>query len=128
MRRFLPIALLLTLAACGSSSSTNTTGADPSLTRRVITTAADEEPQQLYALGMQNLRARSYARAVEYFDSIEREHPYSTWSTSAKLMAAYTEYLRNRYTEAIGALDRFIQLHPSHRDIAYAYYLRALCQ
>ncbi|MFN7332760.1 MAG: outer membrane protein assembly factor BamD, partial [bacterium] len=54
--------------------------------------------------------------------------PYSAWSTSAKLMAAYTEYLRNRYTEAIGALDRFIQLHPSHRDIAYAYYLRALSQ
>ncbi|MFC7544103.1 outer membrane protein assembly factor BamD [Siccirubricoccus deserti] len=42
-------------------------------------------------------------------------------------MAAYGEYQRNRYTEAIGALDRFIQLHPAHRDIAYAYYLRALC-
>jgi len=42
-------------------------------------------------------------------------------------MAAYTDYSRNRYTEAIGALDRFIQLHPAHRDIAYAYYLRALC-
>jgi outer membrane protein assembly factor BamD len=36
--------------------------------------------------------------------------------------------MRNRYTEAIGQLDRFIQLHPSHRDIAYAYYLRALSQ
>jgi outer membrane protein assembly factor BamD len=128
MRRFLPIALLLALAACGSSAPTPSTGADPSLTRRVITTASEEEPQALYALGMQNLRARNYARAVEYFDSIEREHPYSTWSTSAKLMAAYTEYLRNRYTEAIGALDRFIQLHPAHRDIAYAYYLRALSQ
>ncbi|MFM7778053.1 MAG: outer membrane protein assembly factor BamD, partial [Alphaproteobacteria bacterium] len=93
MRRFLPIALLLILAACGGSGPTNTTGADPSLTRRVTANAADEEPQQLYVLGMQNLRARNYARAVEYFDSIEREHPYSTWSTSAKLMAAYTEYL-----------------------------------
>ncbi len=43
-------------------------------------------------------------------------------------MAAYTDYQRNRYTEAIGALDRFIQLHPAHRDVAYAYYLRALAQ
>ena len=41
-------------------------------------------------------------------------------------MGAYGEYMRNRYTEAIGALDRFIQLHPAHRDIAYAHYLRAL--
>ncbi|MFN7634942.1 MAG: outer membrane protein assembly factor BamD, partial [Acetobacteraceae bacterium] len=37
-----------------------------------------------------------------------------------------SQYMRNRYPEAIGALDRFIQLHPAHRDIAYAYYLRSL--
>ena len=91
MRRFLPIALLLALAACGSSTPQQSVGADPSLTRRVTANAADDEPQALYALGMQNLRARNYARAVEYFDAIEREHPYSAWSTSAKLMAAYTE-------------------------------------
>jgi outer membrane protein assembly factor BamD len=74
------------------------------------------------------LRANRYQRAVDLYDAVEREHPYSTWATNAKLMAAYTEYHRNRYTEAIGALDRFIQLHPAHRDVAYAYYLRALSQ
>jgi outer membrane protein assembly factor BamD len=42
-------------------------------------------------------------------------------------MQGYTSYLQNNYTDAIGTLDRFIQLHPAHRDIAYAYYLRALC-
>ena len=42
-------------------------------------------------------------------------------------MQGYTQYLRNHYTEAIAQLDRFIQLHPAHRDIGYAYYLRALC-
>ena len=64
---------------------------------------------------------------MELFDAVEREHPYSTWATYARLMSAYAEYSRNRYTEALGQLDRFIQLHPAHRDIAYAYYLRALC-
>ena len=76
---------------------------------------------------MENLQARRFQQAVDYFDQVERDHPYSTWATNAKLMAAYGDYMRNRYTEAIGALDRFIQLHPAHRDIAYAYYLRALC-
>ena len=42
-------------------------------------------------------------------------------------MQGYTQYLQNHYTDAIGTLDRFIQLHPAHRDVAYAYYLRALC-
>jgi outer membrane protein assembly factor BamD len=45
---------------------------------------------------------------------------------NAKLMAAYAEYMRNNYTEAIAALDRFIRLHPANPNIAYAYYLRAL--
>ena len=42
-------------------------------------------------------------------------------------MQGYAEYLQQNYTDAIGTLDRFIQLHPANRDIAYAYYLRALC-
>lgn len=130
IRPFLPALLLALLAACGSSSRFQQgTGADPSLTRSAAPAdAADQSPEALYAAGMQELRQNRFQRAVDLFDSVEREHPYSTWATSAKLMAAYADYQRNRYTEAIGALDRFIQLHPAHRDIAYAYYLRALAQ
>ena len=42
-------------------------------------------------------------------------------------MAAFAYYQSNKYDDAIIALDRFIQLHPGHRDIPYAYYLKALC-
>src|SRR3546814_8763483 len=42
-------------------------------------------------------------------------------------MAAYANYLRDAYDEAVIGLDRFIELHPGHSDIAYAYYLKALC-
>lgn len=130
LRRFLPVLLVVSLAACGESTRFRQgTGADPSLAPNTAPAdAADQSPEALYAAGMQELRANRYQRAVDLFDAVEREHPYSTWATNAKLMAAYTEYHRNRYTEAIGALDRFIQLHPAHRDIAYAYYLRALSQ
>ena len=83
-------------------------------------------PEELYAAGMDALKQEKPAQAVELFETVEREHPYSTWATNARLMTGYAEYSRNRYTEALTALDRFIQLHPSHRDIAYAYYLRAL--
>ncbi len=86
----------------------------------------DRSPEALYAAGIEALQGRRFPQAVELFETLEREHPYSTWATNAKIMAAYGEYMRNRYTEAIGTLDRFIQLHPAHRDIAYAYYLRSL--
>jgi outer membrane protein assembly factor BamD len=122
-----PLFLLVMLAACGSFQQG--TGADPSqVPGASVANAADQSPEALYAAGMQELRANRFQRAVDLFDAVEREHPYSTWATNAKLMAAYADYTRNRYTEAIGALDRFIQLHPAHRDIAYAYYLRALSQ
>jgi outer membrane protein assembly factor BamD len=118
--------LALALAACsGSEGPRPWDGRLSSLTPR--TNLADQSPDTLYAAGIEAIRAEQYERAVQLFEAIEREHPYSPWATNAKLLAAYGEYMRNRYTEAIGALDRFIQLHPTHRDIAYAYYLRALC-
>ncbi|HEV7265378.1 MAG TPA: outer membrane protein assembly factor BamD [Falsiroseomonas sp.] len=121
MLRRLPLALLLLLPLAGCS---NWDGSQQSLNARPV--AADTSADGLYAAGLEALSAQQYQRAVELFDTVEREHPYSAFATNAKLMAAYGEYMRNRYTEALGALDRFIQLHPAHRDIAYAYYLRAL--
>lgn len=114
--------LILPIAGCGSAWDGRTT----SLGARGNATGQDTSAEGLYASGMEALDRQQYARAGELFDTVEREHPYSTFATNAKLMSAYSEYMRNRYTEALGALDRFIQLHPAHRDIAYAYYLRAL--
>ena len=118
------LSLLALLPSCGLMRQWD--GTNAALQREQA--IRDSTPEELYASGMEQLRARRYQQALDLFDAIEREHPYSTWATNARLMAAYTDYSRNRYTEAIGALDRFIQLHPAHRDIAYAYYLRALSQ
>lgn len=130
-RRVLPLlALCLSLGTLPGCSSwfSQWDGSDSSLAAtRNANPTLDQSPEGLYAAGVEALQGRRYAQAVTLFDRVERDHPFSTWATNAKLMAAYGEYQRNRYTEAIGALDRFIQLHPAHRDIAYAYYLRALC-
>ena len=82
--------------------------------------------EELYNRGVDALNAEKYETAVTQFDNVEQYYPYSSWAVNAQLMQGYSQYLQNQYTDAIGTLDRFIQLHPSHRDIAYAYYLRAL--
>ncbi len=84
-------------------------------------------PEQLYNNGIDALNAKRYNAAVAQFDAIEQYYPYSSWATNAQLMHGYAEYLQNHYTEAVGALDRFIALHPGSSNVAYAYYLRALC-
>lgn len=87
-----------------------------------------EEPvEKLYNHAVDALQLEQYDDAVTRFDEVERQHPYSNWATKAQVMSAYSHYMANNYDEAVVALDRFIQLHPSNKDTPYAYYLKALC-
>jgi outer membrane protein assembly factor BamD len=91
---------------------------------------ADFEPDKpvelLYNEAAAELDQKNYQRAFTLFNEVERQHPYSQWATRAQLMAAFAAYEGEDYQESILALDRFIRLHPGHKDIDYAYYLRAL--
>ena len=115
IRLFLPLAFsgLLALAACADS--------DTSLKQ------VDQPVGNLYNDAFDQLHGENYKKAADLFDEVERQHPYSQWATQAELMAAYSQYSGLHYDDAIGDLDRFIQLHPGNKDIAYAYYLKALC-
>ena len=87
----------------------------------------EESVYDIYSKAMLKVEQEQYKEAALYFDEVERQHPYSIWATKAKLMSAYSYYHSNEYDEAITRLDRFISVHPGNRDIAYAYYLKALC-
>ncbi len=82
--------------------------------------------EQLYSSAKNVLEDDQFKTAATMFEEVERQHPYSVWATRAQLMAAYAYYLNNDYDDAIIALDRFIQLHPSNVGIPYAHYLKGL--
>jgi len=106
----------LLLGGCSWFSGDSQTAPDPS----------SVPVEELYNRGVDALTSKRYALAATEFDDVEQYYPYSTWALNAQLMHGYAEYLDQKYLDAISALDRFIQLHPTHRDIGYAYYLRAL--
>ena len=113
------ISLLLCLAApllggCGSSDKDKAKGPTPPV-------------EVLYNNGLDAVNDKRYTTANDQFNALEQNYPFSTWAVNAQIMQGYSQYLENKYTDAIATLDRFIQLHPVHRDIAYVYYLRALC-
>lgn len=83
--------------------------------------------EELYTKARKYLDNYEYQKAAENFEKVELEHPYSRWATKAKLMVAYAYYKDEKYDDAIISLDRFIKFHPGNKDIAYAYYLKALC-
>jgi outer membrane protein assembly factor BamD len=114
--RFALALILPLLASCGGSKE------DQAASNQPVAPVED-----LYNNGIDALNAQRYETATDQFNLVEQNYPYSSWAVNAQLMQGYTQYLRNHYTDAIATLDRFIQLHPAHRDVAYAYYLRALC-
>ncbi|NCT40904.1 MAG: outer membrane protein assembly factor BamD [Alphaproteobacteria bacterium] len=87
----------------------------------------EDDVDVLYNRAAAALDAEDYAAATQYFEEVERQHPYSKWATQAQLMAAYAYYEGQRYDDALIALERFIELHPGNKDIDYAHYLKALC-
>lgn len=108
---FLAIFSMLALAACSSAKKD---------------TYVDRPVEELYNKAMDEMYDGDYATAAKSFDEVERQHPYSVWATKGQLMSAYALYQAGKYDDSVVAADRFIQLHPGHRDVAYAYYLKAL--
>ena len=102
------------LSGCGGSSDSDKLAGPP------------PPVEQLYNNALDALNARRFSAASDQFNSLEQNYPYSSWAVNAQLMQGYSQYTQNKYTDAITTLDRFIQLHPAHRDIGYVYYLRAL--
>ena len=83
--------------------------------------------EELYNQALDQLEDGDPRQAGQAFEEVERQHPYSQWAIRAQLMSAYAFYQANEYDEAIAAARRFIDLHPGHKDVAYAYYLIGVC-
>ena len=90
--------------------------------------AYQERPVELlYATGAERMDQRQWSAASQYFDEVERQHPYSEWARRAILMEAFAHYQANQYDDAVAAADRFISLYPGSTSAPYAYYLKAQC-
>lgn len=82
--------------------------------------------EELYNDALDALKAGNLLQASRGFDEVERQHPFSEWAPRAQLMSGFAHFEADRYDDAINALDRFIQLHPGHTEVSYAYYLKSL--
>ncbi len=115
LRRFffllLPFAVLA-LGACSKGEDEDELDARPA--------------EELYTDARDAFAEQKYERAVELFEEVERQHPYSEWAPRAEVMTAYAQYKTRKYDDAVLTLERFIKLHPGNESVAYAYYLTAL--
>jgi outer membrane protein assembly factor BamD len=121
-QRFLLLPVAMTVAASLLLSGCDST--DDELEKIA---EKNEAVEVLYDKALETFQRKSYKAAVEQFEEVERQHPYSEWAAHAQVMAAYAAYRGGQFDDAIVILDRFAKLHPTHASTPYAYYLTALC-
>jgi len=86
-----------------------------------------DTPKNLYELAMIELNNESYENALILFEDVNFKFPLSNEAVQSQIMIAFIEYIKMNYTESIFKFSRIINKYPSHKDIDYVYYMRALC-
>ena len=87
----------------------------------------DLEIITVYNDAYENLKNNDPYVASRKFLEAELLYPQSIWAPRSALMASYSFYLQNYYSEAILNLNRYLKTYPSDKNLPYAYYLIAMC-
>lgn len=103
-------ATLMLLSACSSTGE-----------RQDFTSEAD-----LYNRAIEQLERSRWDAAIGSLQLIEEHFPFGKYAEQAQLELIYAYYKSGDPDAAIAAADRFIRLHPQHRNVDYAYYMKGL--
>ncbi len=81
---------------------------------------------QLYDRAHESMTKGQWSQANETFTRLIAQYPYGPFTEQALMEQAYAEYKSGKHEDAVSTIDRFIRTYPTHRSIAYMYYLRGL--
>ena len=91
---------------------------------------------ELYSMGEKELEGRrilpfytrvDYSRAIEIFQAIIDNYPYSEYALKAELKIADAYYADGKYDEALSYYRDFGDLHPQHPMVPYTIYQSGMC-
>lgn len=68
-----------------------------------------------------------YPRAIELFQEVIDNYPYSEFATLAELKIADIHYQREEYELAASYYQDFVELHPRHESVPYSIYTHGMC-
>ena len=81
---------------------------------------------EAYNEGMDALEGGDVLFAAKKFNEAEILFPQSAWAPNAALMAAYSYYIQDYYSDVIAELIRFKKVYPYHENLDYVNYLLAI--
>jgi len=72
------------------------------------------------------MNSGNWNAAVDTLQLLEEYYPFGAYAEQAQLELIYSYYQAREFESAIAAADRFIRLHPQHRSVDYAYYMKGI--
>lgn len=109
LQLFIISALLILASACSTTDAER------------YTTEAD-----LYEAAQQQIGRNQWELAISNLRKLEENFPFGVYAEQAQLELLYAHYMFNEADAAIATADRFIRLHPQHRNVDYAHYMKGL--
>ena len=94
---------------------------------KIAELAGEELAVNNYTEGLEALKKGDAFFASKKFKEAENLFSQYDWASKASLMAAYSEYSRSAYSNAVFELERHINNYPASKSISYAHYLIAMC-
>lgn len=82
--------------------------------------------QAYYSSAQAAIKAKNFFLAVEHLQNIETHYPFGKYTAQAQLDLIFAHYESGSYDSAAATANRFVQQHPRHPELDYAYYMRAL--
>ena len=82
---------------------------------------------EAYKDGLDKLNKNDTYNAAQKFLEAELLFPQSSWAPKSALMASYSYYLQNYYSEALSNLERYLKTYPKDKGVSYAHYLIGIC-
>ena len=82
--------------------------------------------EQLFEKGHGQMEGGNWSGAEATFKRLVAQYPYGPYTEQALMETAYAQFKAGKHEDAVSTIDRFIRTYPTHRNIAYFYYLRGL--
>ncbi len=108
-RLCLLLPILALVAGCSSAPKT------PQLSER-----------QFYEEAQEAIEANNMTLAIERLQGLESRYPFGRYASQAKLDLIYCHYRALDYEASAATAERFINTHPDHPQLDYAYYMKGL--
>lgn len=117
------VAVALLAGACDTVSSLNPFDTAGRYKQEIL---PDIPPQTLLNQGLARLERGDSSAAAKSFEDLQKQAAFSPEARRGLLLTVFAHYEGRRYDEAVTAARRFLTLHPSDPNAAYAQYLLAM--